>query len=330
MGIRISHMTVRRATTLLLLAAIVAIAGAGCSIWSPAPQEPPYQLMKTWGSKGNEPGQFNEPTGIAIAGNEVFVSDSRNARIQVFDLDGNFKRAFGEGAPGQLGRPMNLNTAQGKLYVADYFRDRIQVYTLDGRFLRAVGKAGSGPGEFDAPGGVAVARNGDLYVADFYNQRVQHLHADGGFIRQWGVTRETGVFGGKLGYPTDVAVATNGTLYIADGYNDRVLAYGPNGELMAKWGGPFAMNIHGPWNGWFATVTGIALGPQGNVYVADFYNDRAQKFSPNGEFLNAFGLPGDGTTHTAIAVAVDSEGSVFVADYANHQIQKWRLDEQDR
>ncbi|MDT8385738.1 MAG: NHL repeat-containing protein [Gammaproteobacteria bacterium] len=307
------------------LVVILTALGAGYALWPPSPQEPPYELAKTWGDKGAEPGQFNEPTGIAVVGTEVFVSDARNARIQVFDLDGRFLRAFGHG---QLGRPMNLTIARGELYVADYFNDRIHIYSLDGRWLRAVGASGSKPGAFDAPGGVAVAANGDLLVADFYNQRVQQLHADGLFKRQWGVTRQAGVFGGKLGYPTGVALSADGTLFIADGYNDRVLAYGlngsgPDGELTAKWGGPFAVNIHGPFNGWFATVTGIAVGPKGNVFVADFYNDRVQKFTPGGEFLNAFNLPGDGTAHTAIAVAVAEDGSVFVADYAHHQVQKW-------
>ena len=87
------------------------------------------------------------------------------------------------------------------------------------------------------------------------------------------------------------------------------------------------MNIFGSFNGWFATVTGISVGPQGNIFVADFYNDRVQKFKLDGEFINTFGIPSKGPTHTAIAVAVASDGTVFVADYANHQIQKWRSGE---
>jgi len=135
----------------------------------PKPQEAPYLLVNTWGGKGGNPGQFNEPTGIALAGNEVFVSDSRNTRIQVFDLDGNFKRLFGEkgGAAGQLNRPMNMTIAGDELYVAEFFNDQIQIYGLDGEFRRSVGKAGSAGGEMRAPGGVAVNADGALFVADF-------------------------------------------------------------------------------------------------------------------------------------------------------------------
>ncbi len=302
--------------------------------WFPSVKEPPYQLTKTWGGKGEAPGLFNEPTGVAVSKSEVFVSDSRNARIQVFDFSGKFQRLFGE--PGdalnddtaQLSRPMNLTVANDKLYVADYFNDVIQVYSLQGKFLRAIGKPGAEPGAFNAPGGIAVASNGDLFIADFYNQRIQQLDANGAFIRQWGTPGETGVWASEFNYPTDVAIAADGTLYVADGYNDRVQALNSSGEFSHKWGGPLAMNIFGSFNGWFATVTGISVGPQGNIFVADFYNDRVQKFKPDGEFLNAFGLPTHNSikapTHTAIAVAVAEDGTVFVADYVNHQIQKWQ------
>ncbi len=64
----------------------------------------------------------------------MFVADSRNGRIQVFDLDANFKRQFGKpgDGPGELGRPMNLTIHRGELYVPEYFNDRIQVFELDG------------------------------------------------------------------------------------------------------------------------------------------------------------------------------------------------------
>ena len=123
-----------------------------------------------------------------------------------------------------------------------------------------------------------------------------------------------------------MALADDGTLYVADGYNDRVQVFGPDGKFLHKWGGPFGMNIFGPFNGWFATVTRITIGPGGNIFVADFYNNRVQKFSPDGVFLSTFGTRGSGPGQfeKAIAVAVARDGSVFVADFANNRIQKWK------
>lgn len=291
-------------------------------LWIPTSQEPLYRLVAVWGEKGTAPGQFLDPTGIAVTESEVLVSDGRNGRIQVFDYQGNFKHLFS----GPLGRPMNLAIAGDELYVADYWNDRIELFGLDGTLHRTIGHNGSKPGEFKAPGGIAVALNGDLYVADFYNQRIQQLRADGRFIRQWGVTGQSGWRAGRFIYPTDVALSDDGTLFVADGYADRIQVFQPDGSFSHKWGGPLAINIHGPFKGWFATVTSIAIGPEGNVYAADFYNNRVQKFTPKGQFLTAFGLSSHppGRPGTAIAVAVAKDGTVFVADFANHSIQKWQ------
>lgn len=324
-----------------MLALLLLLVAAAWIAFVPGAKEPPYVFVAAWGGTGEEAGQFNDPTGIAVNGDEVFVSDARNGRIQVFDLNGKFLRSFGKPGeePGELGRPMNLAVRDGALYVAEYFNDRIQVFAPDGTLKRIIGKAGTGPGEFNAPGGVAVDPDGFIYVADFYNHRIQKFAPDGAPVRQWGTRRAekhisiTGSFsdsavddaGVAFSYPTDVAVASDGRLYVADGYNDRVQMFNPDGSFSRKWGGPFAANIYGPFNGWFATVTSVAVGPKGNIFVADFYNDRIQKFAPDGTFLTSFGQHGDakGKLRYPIAVDVAPDGAVFVADYGNNRVTKW-------
>lgn len=221
---------------------------------------------------------------------------------------------------------MNLTVHDGELYVPEYFNDRIQVFGLDGTPKRIIGSSGSGPGQFSAPGGAAVGQNGELYVADFYGQRVQKLKPDGAFIRQWGTTGRTSHEVGNFYYPTDVALDRAGKVYMADGYGHRIQVFDSDGKFVRKWGGPLARGIGGPFNGWFKTVTSVDVGPDGNLFVADFYNDRVQKFTPDGTFLTSFGRKGVGPgqfDHT-IAVAVAQDGTVFVADFLNNRIEKWR------
>ena len=203
-----AHHNPRKKILSVSIAILLIMAFSSCS-WFPSAQEPGYRFISAWGQLGSKPGQFHDPTGIAVTDTEVFVSDARNARIQVFDYEGRFKRQFGSKGDGlgQLGRPMNLTIHGDELYVADYWNDRIQVFALDGTPLRMIGKTGNGPGEFNAPGGVAIGPNGDLYVADFYNHRVQHLKTDGQFIEQWGTTGEAGIWAEEFNYPTDVTLA---------------------------------------------------------------------------------------------------------------------------
>jgi DNA-binding beta-propeller fold protein YncE len=321
---------VRRTGFIRFVGGVILLLALAASAWLtfvPKAEEPGYAFVTAWGEEGSGPGQFRDAIGITVAEGEVFVADSRNGRIQVFDFEGEFKRQFGKpgDGPGELGRPMNLAIEGDELYVAEHWNDRIHIFGLDGTPRRIIGGSGAGPGQFSAPGGVAVAANGDLYIADFYNHRVQQLRPDGAFVRQWGATGENGLWAGEFNYPTDVAVSADGILYVADGYNDRIQAFGPEGRFLHKWGGPFALNISGPFNGWFATVTGIAVDKDGDVFVADFYNHRIQKFAPDGTFLVSFGDKGSapGQFRYPVAVAAADDGSVYVADFGNSRIQRW-------
>ncbi len=108
-------MKVRKATVAIIIVVLMGF----LALWQlfPPSQEPGYKFVQAWGKQGDGPGEFNEPIGISISGNEVFVSDAGHNRIQVFDLNGNFLRTFGnEGDKlGELARPMHMDLRNKKL-----------------------------------------------------------------------------------------------------------------------------------------------------------------------------------------------------------------------
>lgn len=134
-------------------------------------------LIKTIGSRGNEPGKFNFPTFIWIdmLGN-VYIVDSMNFRVQVFDKDGELVSVFGEigDATGYFARPKGIATDSfGNVYIADALFHTIQIFDSSGKFLYQFGSQGQDKGQFWMPSGIWIDANDYIYIADSYNSRIQ-------------------------------------------------------------------------------------------------------------------------------------------------------------
>ena len=142
------------------------------------------ELLGSFGRYGTEAGEFNRPEGIAVdAQDRIYVADSCNHRIQVFDREGRFLRAFGKpgAGRGELSYPYDVCVdAAGRVYVCEFGNSRIQVFGADGAPLEIIGGPGAAPGQFNNPWGLALDSRGNLYVADALNNRVQKLLARGG------------------------------------------------------------------------------------------------------------------------------------------------------
>ena len=276
------------------------------------------EFVRTIGGKPDAPGQFKGPEGIAIdSSGAVYVADSGNDRIQVFDARGNFIRqwgGFGFG-DGQFKGPEGIAIdSSGAVYVADSGNDRIQVFDAQGNFIRKWGEFGSGDGQFGFPQGIAIDSSGAVYVVDFGNRRIQVFDAQGNFIRQWG---EFGFGDGQFNRPFGIALDASGVVYVADSDNDRVQVFGARGNFIRKWG------ESGSGDGQFDQPNGIAIDASGAVYVTDTRNGRIQVFDVQGNFIRQWGErgSGDGQFGRPRGIAIDASGAVYVADSSNDRIQ---------
>ena len=132
-----------------------------------------------WGSPGTEPGQFNRAEGVAVGpGDDVFVADSCNHRIQVFDRDGKFLRSHGRAGShaGEFSYPYDIRVdSNGTQYICEFGNSRITVLDARDQVIEVIGGAGSAPGQFANPWAVALDTQGNLYIADSQNHRVQKL-----------------------------------------------------------------------------------------------------------------------------------------------------------
>ncbi len=123
------------------------------------------------GGYGSADGQMNFPTGITIDeyAQELYVVDHLNIRIEVFDLNGNFKRKF---TSSYLLRPQGIAVSNGKVYVVDIYHSSVKVFDTNGNYITSIGVYGPGAGEFILPVDVAIS-NGKMLVTDSGNQRIQ-------------------------------------------------------------------------------------------------------------------------------------------------------------
>ena len=131
-----------------------------------------------FGKRGTGDGEFNLARDAAIAPDgRVYVVDSGNFRIQVFDRDGKFVKAFGRVGryPGNFARPREIAIdREGRVYVSDAAFGNLQIFDGDGQLLMHIGERSERdqPARYMLPSGVAVDRDGRLYVADEFFRRV--------------------------------------------------------------------------------------------------------------------------------------------------------------
>ena len=133
-----------------------------------------------WGGKGEEPGKFNLPHGIALdSRGRVYVCDRSNARLQVFDSTGKF---LAEWKGSQIGRPYGVSVGTNDhIFIVDGGDQiarqpgRSKAVELDpeGKVVATFGSYGEEPGQFRLGHDIAVARDGAVYIAEGKGRRVQ-------------------------------------------------------------------------------------------------------------------------------------------------------------
>ena len=175
----------------------------------------------------NPDDQSNGGVSVGTDGS-VYVADSGNQRVQVFEPDGGFKGQWGSlgTAEGQFLDCMDLAVApDGSVYVVDDLRDVIQRFSADGRYLTTIGSHGTGDGQLNWTGSVFVIVPAPFYNADTaWDNRVQAWGPDGSFLWSFG---ERGSAPGEFTLPADVGV---------DGAGDISRGLPPRASLRSRSG----------------------------------------------------------------------------------------------
>jgi DNA-binding beta-propeller fold protein YncE len=192
---------------------------------------------------------------------------------------------------GQLKHPLSdAVDSAGNVWVTSFESDLIEKFSPTGVLEATYGSEGTGGKQFIGPWGIATdPRNGNVYVSDQANNRVEELSSTGTFIKMfgWGV--------GKAA-KAEFEICTT--------------------ECKA--------GIAGPGNGQFTVMAGVAVDSSGNVWVADFGNNRVQEFNEKGEYLKKFGTIGKGVEQFEGPLNIAVYGSdLYITDYHNNRVQEF-------
>jgi sugar lactone lactonase YvrE len=272
-----------------------------------------------WGRIGISDGRFQKPRAVAIDTEDRLYIVDMTARIQVFDRDGNFLRAWSTPAHAN-GRPTGLGISRdGLLMVADTHYYRVLFYTPEGELrydLTIGGTMGQGPGEFGFVTDVAEDSAGNYYVAEYGEyDRIQKFSPDREFVLEWG---GHGDEPGHFARPQALAVTSDDRIVVADSCNHRIQIFDSTGNLLAMWGS------QGASSGQLAYPYGLALDHAGNLYVCEYGNHRVQKLTLDGKPLGTWGREGrrPGQLFNPWSLVLDSRERVHVIDSMNHRVQR--------
>lgn len=294
---------------------------------TPTPLAPVELLWETSGGPGLP---LEDPFQLAIdpQGN-LWITDGKNSRFQIFAPDGAFLEAWGtagsgagefdfvdSGLFGGFGAGAVAFDASGNIYVADMGNKRIQKFASDRTFLTAWGSQGFEDGDFYGIADLVVDEEGRVYVADYMQSTLQVFDGDGQFLDSW-----SRLEGEPPLNPEGLAIDAEGNIWLAEYSQNRIRKLAPDGTRLIDWGefGPAPGQLSGPYD--------VAVDDRGRVFVAEDLNDRVEVFDEQGTLLASWaGSDEDaGKLDGPASLVLDGEGNIYVTDSLNHRVQKYRL-----
>lgn len=261
--------------------------------------------LAIWGEKnlivsgqGSASGELLKPSAIYVTlDSRIFVADTANHRVQIFNYDGSLKYEFGKNGnkPGQFNSPQGIAVnGKGMIFVADTLNNRVEIFNQDGIYLNAIGQEDSLSDEktnescqaLNLPKVLAVDSKDQLYVVDERGQSVMIFDEKGGCLGSIEQTKNGGF--AKI---VDMAFDQNDNLYIADAPVGQVHIFDAKKNFVLSFGSL------GEGRGYFKQLSSLTAS-ENRIFVADYASKQVQvfRYSPDGLLATAERL---NTTKTA-------------------------------
>ncbi len=225
-------------------------------------------------------GRLAKPLGIAVDNSgQFYVVDGTAKRVQIYDLEGNFRKTIGE--KGQMERPSGLAVSPdgSRIYVVDNGGVRtkkhaVHIFDQSGTLIRTIGSRGSENAQFNLPLMAAVGPGGALHVVDTGNFRIQKFTRDGKFLKSFG---KAGRFPGQFSHPKGIAVDGEGKIFVVDTGFANFQIFNADGRLLI-FIGERSEQSGGPAK--YLLPAGISVDVDGRIYVVDQFYRKIDVYRP--------------------------------------------------
>jgi alpha-tubulin suppressor-like RCC1 family protein len=293
----------------------------------------PNKLLKTFGSQGSGNGQLNRAQNLIIdtTTGDMYVSDTDNSRIVVYDDNGNYLRQFG--AHGTNDDQFDWISAMrfgmdGNLYILDSNASKIKVFNKDGTFVRAFGGQGTTEeGKINYAEAMEIDSTGNLYIpqcgwdsqAHKAIASVEVFSEQGTFIKRFEKSEPSG--NDSCLYA--IAINSNGEIYVYDDMwsqnqnANRILVFNSDGQYLRQFGSV------GNGQNQFSFVEDMTIDSYGNILVLDSDNNRLQVYDKYEHYVGQIGVEGSGPGEFEYprSVTVNSRNEIVILDSDNNRVQ---------
>lgn len=283
------------------------------NLWSSA--SPPRYLYTIYGGNGVD---FNRPSYTAMHDRNIYIADTNNGRIAVFNYNGKYAYEFGTSGPGKLVYPVSICFDEKKIYVADIGTKKIHSFSSDGKFIGFFGDK-----VLQEPNSIFY-KDEKYFVIDNKGMKIRILDQAGSELKSFG---KKGTEAGEFYFPYTVYVTDENEIYVADSNNNRI-------QVFDLWGNPIRILTGRDLmdEGKYAVPRGIAFDNEGNLFAAEGVIHMVSITNKKGEVILRFknAEPGRAagsrdSIKLPTSVFIDSNQRLYVTEFGKSRVLVYQL-----
>jgi DNA-binding beta-propeller fold protein YncE len=266
---------------------------------------------------GDFDASLDKPMDVSKIGEYIYVSDTNNKRVQVFDQTGTPIFKFGkEGrGEGEFMFPYGITGDKDKnVYVADLYNGNISIHDSKGKFIKHFREENEKEKNIKAPGAIRIFEE-KLYVADIEKNKIFVFNLKGKKLMELG---KAGTGEGQFRAPNGVTVDRDGTIYVVDTGNQRLQVFDKNGKFVKTING----SKDGKGNSIFVNPRGIAVDTNGIIYVVNNLTHYVYGFDKEGNKVFEFGGMGADNEQLYLpnGLSIDENDQLYITDTLNQRV----------